>query len=956
MAVYGTKSHPLFGYSAGDSSDNLRGTVFGSMPEHGHAYSMGIRAGYYDSGDPGTAVLALYGTSGGNPSSRKSYTSTISLNTRMQDASDGQDYTADLNEAVALSSGTKYGLAALFRGGRMAHGQNSVADQMYRRDTGASTPPDPMGYSSSPTETQMSIWVNYQANSAPNVPSSASPADSASFTTTAPTYAADFRDADETLPNGLSSDYLNAYQIQVRSVASDGATTGTVVWDSGTVGASSTEKTNRRFSMVHGGAALSPGQRYQWRSRVQDRFGAWSDYSSWTAGDFLVSGAANVTLDGTPTGRTTDTTPDFQGRYNHFSGTSSSHVQVRLYIGTTLIATSPEIAKVVASSALPGTLFTITAAESGFGTLASGVQFSYQERAKASGVWSDWSTPRTFFTNGKPATPTNLQPASGSVLSSLPLLTFQATDPDGDTLTPSLRVKEANGAVHHTRTPTYDATLYSGAGGYKYQTVLGTNEVQQVSITGSPTGGSFTLLRGTATGAIPYNAAASAVQSALEALPAIGAGNVACTGGPLPATPVIVTYQGALTCTNVAAPTVNSNSLTGGTSPTPVIATNTSGVDGDLPTYGDLKWDARTTDGDLTSDYSQEALVTYAQGPTVTVSAPTVDQVITTNTPTVTWTTVDQVSKRVRVYRAADNVLVHDSGTIIDVVGTYTLPGMILQNNTAYYLTVTVTDLTTLSGTSAARPFSLVYTPPATIASFLASPDVAALDVSPSVVRLTWEPAVTSAATFLAYRIWRRTAGQPFSDADWMMDLSSIDQNTWVDTNAPGATDLQYDIAQIVQMPSLDILTSDLASSTVRLDLNGSVLSDVRDGLTTRAVFDHVDERVETPVRDQTLVNTWDGGAPWMIEGPTDYTTIRMSARLIANDSATVAQQLDGLRAICGRRADKSTVLACYRDERGRRIFGRAQNLEITDRRLLRADVSFDFTELTYSDVMVAVG
>lgn len=846
MPYYGSQSHPLFGYSAGDNSDNFRGTVFGNMPEHGHAYSMGIRAGYYDYGDTGTMKLALYGTSSGNPSSRKSYTNSISLNSRMVDASDGQDYTANLLEAVPLSAGSKYGLAALFHGGRMAHGQNSVADQMYRRSTSLSTPPDPMGYTSSGTETRMTIWVNYEPNVAPDTPSNASPADGATTTDTTPTYAGDFRDDNETLPNGLSSDYLNAYQIQVRSVSAENATTGTVVWDSGTLGASSTEQTNRRFSKDQP-TALTPGQRYQWRSRVQDRFGAWSGYTAWL--DFLVAGTAVVTLDGNPTGRTTDTTPDFDGKYHNVVGTASSDVQVRLYIGSSLIATSPEIAKVVASSASPGTAFTITAAESAFGTLASGVAYGYQMRAKSGGVWSDWTATRTFTTNGAPTTPTNLRPVSGSASSSYPLLTVQTSDPDGDALTVSVRIKDNLGALIQTRSMTYDATLYAGAGGYKYQTVAG-----------------------------------------------------------------------------------------------------------DMASYATYLWDAVATDGDLTSAYSAQATFVYAQGPTVTVASPTEGEVVTTDTPAITWTTTDQQKKQIIVYRADTDAVVHDSGLLVDTTSNYDLPPNLLQNTTDYYLTVEVTDSNPLVGTSAARNFRLEYTPPDPISNFLASPNLAATDLTPSVARLTWDPVSTDASEFLVYRIWRRASGADFANADWMTDLSSLDQSEWTDTNAPPAVDLIYSISQIVQESALDILTSTPADATVRIDLSGPVISDVRDGLTLRLAFESVEDRTETLVKDQTEINTWDGGAPYLFEGPTDYREIALTARLRANDAATVDQQLAQLRALAGVRSDGSVLMACYRDERGRKFFGRVRDVEITDRRLLRADVDFRLTELTYSDVAVAQG
>lgn len=112
-----------------------------------------------------------------------------------------------------------------------------------------------------------------------------------------------------------------------------------------------------------------------------------------------------------------------------------------------------------------------------------------------------------------------------------------------------------------------------------------TNEVQSFDLsTGAPpTGGTFTLtFDGATTAAIAYNAAAAAVQAALEALPNIGAGGVVCAGGPLPATQVTVTFSGAqVQGRNVAALTANLAGLTGGT---PVFdwSTTTPGVG-----YGD---------------------------------------------------------------------------------------------------------------------------------------------------------------------------------------------------------------------------------------------------------------------------------------------------------------------------------------------------------------------------------
>ncbi|MFM9473954.1 hypothetical protein [Streptomyces scabiei] len=104
------------------------------------------------------------------------------------------------------------------------------------------------------------------------------------------------------------------------------------------------------------------------------------------------------------------------------------------------------------------------------------------------------------------------------------------------------------------------------------------NEVQQVAITGGPTGGTYTLTwSGQTTAGIAYNAAAAAVQSALEALSNIGVGDVVCAGGPHPGTPVTVTFQGALAETDVAQMTASAAGLTGGTSPAVNVTTTTPG-------------------------------------------------------------------------------------------------------------------------------------------------------------------------------------------------------------------------------------------------------------------------------------------------------------------------------------------------------------------------------------------
>lgn len=106
----------------------------------------------------------------------------------------------------------------------------------------------------------------------------------------------------------------------------------------------------------------------------------------------------------------------------------------------------------------------------------------------------------------------------------------------------------------------------------------GTSEVQTITITGTPTGGTFTLTYdGFTTAAIAYNANAAAVQTALEALTNINSGDVTCGGGAFPSVAVTVTFGG-----NYAKLAVNTisatGSFTGGTGPAIAVAETTPGV------------------------------------------------------------------------------------------------------------------------------------------------------------------------------------------------------------------------------------------------------------------------------------------------------------------------------------------------------------------------------------------
>ncbi len=102
-----------------------------------------------------------------------------------------------------------------------------------------------------------------------------------------------------------------------------------------------------------------------------------------------------------------------------------------------------------------------------------------------------------------------------------------------------------------------------------------TNEIQTLTVTGAPTGGTFTITwSGQTTTALAYNATAAQVQAALEALSNIAPGDVVVTGNA--GGPWTLTWGGTQLGENVAAPTTT-ETFTGGTTPDITIATTTGG-------------------------------------------------------------------------------------------------------------------------------------------------------------------------------------------------------------------------------------------------------------------------------------------------------------------------------------------------------------------------------------------
>lgn len=104
------------------------------------------------------------------------------------------------------------------------------------------------------------------------------------------------------------------------------------------------------------------------------------------------------------------------------------------------------------------------------------------------------------------------------------------------------------------------------------------NEIQTLTVTGTPTGGDTIIsFKGESSAAIPFDATAAEIELYLEAMDSIPQDEATCAGGPWPGSAITVTFSGTLK--GVQPLMTNVDSFTGGSSPELTITETTPGVD-----------------------------------------------------------------------------------------------------------------------------------------------------------------------------------------------------------------------------------------------------------------------------------------------------------------------------------------------------------------------------------------
>lgn len=843
---YNTGSDPDAGIV---SADTQRAFVIDPITQTLIVYSLGGHIGRAT----GTTVTGRFGigdvTSGNAPGDRLGYTSTFSASTAMSYGGDGAVYERDLTSPVLCQSGNAYSLVVTAPGASLYHGMIQAASNgskdnqnFYDKTNTSSIPTNPIG-GSAHYEGWLTLWATGEVQVAPNVPTGIAPAGTLVSTDVTPQMVSSFSDDNENLPNGGTYDELTYVQIKVRR-KSDSVS----FWDSGALAATSTEKANRQANKTYAGTTLVPGVTYQQQVRHKDKAGSWSAYSVWV--DFTINaGGTVVTTASTPTGKQNSQTPGpFVAAWNHPNPLNTNAAIVRIRDASNNVLQTMSQASPYVTSVASGGNISVPWANTGFTALARGGNgYKWQMQARDTGnAWSPWSASVAFSVNATPNTPSSLSPTGSTAVTSAPKLSASVTDPDdiATAVTTTIQILRADG-TSVTRTMTYNATTKK----YEYQTVIGTNEVQQITPGGTISGGTFTVtvpanVRGAQTTSAPinWNDTASQVQTKLEAMANVGAGRVSVTGGPISSAALTITFLMELSATDLSQITVTS-SLTG-TAPTITPSTVTAGVNGDWAGFQTLQWRARSSDGTSTSAFSAYATFLYGAGPAVTVTAPLDEASVTTGTYQLTWTVPSggpQAKYRVQATEVdafdvpVPNGYSVDTGDVVSTNQFHTLTG--LRNGRRYTIVVTVTNATPLSGSSQPQQFNVAFTPPEALTGFTATPTSLQSATGSDAILLGWDYSTRPSDQFGGYDIYRRALGPAegieenvsvaTEIAAGRVHLRHIDealQIAFVDGTVASGASYEYEITQTVII-GLDSLTSISSTAIAAADIDHVVLT-----------------------------------------------------------------------------------------------------------------------------------
>lgn len=505
-----------------------------------------------------------------------------------------------------------------------------------------------------------SAQQRFKLNSVPNAPTINTP----TANDATPTLSGTFSDPDP--GDGLSQ--VN-YQV-VRN--SDGA----VMWDT-YLSASGTS-----FSTTYGGTALVSGTQYRWNARTLDTNGAWSGWTSWNY--WTYTAPTGPTISPRSNNLLTDTTPDLTISYGSQFTDHEIYVYSSAAGGTAVWSDTP-----VAYAATTSKVVTVGTA------LTPGVTYYWKARVYlTTATWTDWTgfasgqsgnLNASFRINSTPTKPTGVtarnNPGVPAVTRStdgmlmvtdrVPLLEAVYTDAElsGYNDVPTKRsieiYNDSTSALVHSDAVT-TSLPYTTPMRYFPGTITNSTTLAAAAVAGA-TNIKVTAVTGYAIGDRIRVGPAGATQE-IVTISTVGTAGSGGTG---------LTLSSGLLYDHANAEAIAEI--------TPVLANET--------TYK-MRWQFADVSGTygVWSDYVQFKVT---QPSTLSTVAPS--GTVTSPSFTITWNHASPGSKaqgayRVRITRDSDAVTVHDTGWVTSSTESYALAAGVLQNSTAYTITVDAVD------------------------------------------------------------------------------------------------------------------------------------------------------------------------------------------------------------------------------------------------------------------------
>ncbi len=220
-------------------------------------------------------------------------------------------------------------------------------------------------------------------------------------------------------------------------------------------------------------------------------------------------------------------------------------------------------------------------------------------------------------------------------------------------------------------------------------------------------------------------------------------------------------------------------------------------------------------------------------------------------------------------------------------------------------------------------------------------------DQEASGVTLSWELTDIATELFVSYIIGRRETGDDIDNELILRELTNINQKTYIDAFPKSGVDYTYTLRQSARASSTSdtVVESNAAEASVTISFSSVVIASVEYPSSRRAVLHFVKERNSDHKRNQVELPTWGNRAPVILQDQTNYEKISGVFTVVADNAGTALQYMEALRNLWN-----NGDTCCFRDDRGRKLFGTITRFKETDEMFSQYAVDLEFTETNFSE------